>query len=51
MGDEVLQPDAYSPVLNWAMEARRSAANVFNSVAAAAACLDPTAYCRDTSAT
>ena len=40
-----------SPVLNWAMEARRSAARVFSSVAAAAACLLPTAYCRDTSAT
>ena len=43
--------DPRSEVLNWAMEARRSPARVFSSVAAAAACLDPTAYCRDTSAT
>ena len=42
---------SWSVVLNWAMEARRSPAREFSSVAAAAACLDPTAYCRDTSAT
>src|SRR5215213_8034459 len=39
------------PVLKVAMLARRSPARMFSSVAAAAACLEPTAYCRDTSAT
>ena len=40
-----------SVVRNWAMEARRSPAKEFSSVAAAAACFEPAAYCRDTSAT
>ena len=40
-----------SSMVNWVMEARRSPASEFSWVAAAAACLEPTAYCRDTSDT
>ena len=43
--------DRSQAVLNWAIEERSSAANVFSCAAAAAACLLPTAYCRATSDT
>ena len=44
LADGCYLPGVLTVSLNWAMEERRSPANVFSSVAAAAACFDPTAY-------
>jgi len=50
-GEGHIHTGAAYATLNWAMLERSSAARTLSWAAAAAACLEPTAYCRDTSET